>query len=103
MADFECKRCGQCCIAVGRTFWVHGDFADYPELKRLSDAVTEFDDCLPCAMLQMKDGVASCKIQELYGYDAKPDVCREYPELPGNCWEHKQELKGRRICLQETG
>jgi len=93
LKDFKCKRCGQCCISVGRTFWRNSDFADYPSLAKLAKRTESQDDGLPCQMLQMKNGVATCKIELLYGRKAKPRVCREYPERPELCFYEKLELK----------
>lgn len=106
MSEFKCLRCGQCCISVGRTFWRCGDFTGYPELEELAKQTESVDDGLPCQMLQMTDGIASCKIEILYGRKAKPLVCREFPTGPGfdgDCRGHTQEFKGKRICLQEAG
>ena len=98
----KCVRCGQCCISVGRTFWKHGDFKDYPELRRLADQTESQDDGLPCGMLQMKDGVAACKIELLYGRRAKPRVCREYPVF--DCWHFNPQIKkGRSACYLQSG
>jgi len=60
---------------------MHGDFEKYPKLERLVDNTESQDDGLPCGMLQMKDGVAACKIELLHGKEAKPEVCRDYPAL----------------------
>ena len=98
----ECVRCGQCCISVGRTFWLHGDFEKYPELQKLAETRESQDEGLPCEMLQMTDGVAACKIELLYGKEAKPKVCREYPEL--SCWFVDPDInKSRSVCYLEAG
>lgn len=100
----ECMRCGQCCISVGRGFWLHGDFADYPELQRLAETKEDQDDGLPCEMLQMTNGVAKCKIQILYGWKAKPKVCREYPALECHHSDNFSLIpKGRSFCYQQVG
>lgn len=97
----ECVRCGQCCIAVGRTFWLHGDFEDYPELLKLAESRESKDDGLPCEMLQMVDGVAACKIELLYGREAKPEVCQDYPKK--QCYLEAGTIKGRVVCYLKSG
>ena len=98
----ECVRCGQCCISVGSTFWKHGDFKDYPELRELAKRTENCDDGRPCGMLQMTDGVAACKIELLYGRRAKPRVCREYQVF--DCWHFNPQIKkGRSACYLQSG
>ena len=101
MSKHICIRCGQCCIGVGRTFWKVGDFKNYPELETLATLTESVDGGLPCQMLQMKDGVASCKIQTDYGWKAKPEVCRTFPD--DECHHNKGTFKNKRICLLEAG
>jgi len=102
---FECVRCGQCCISVGRTFWKNGDFSGIPELEIDARSEPYIDEGLPCEMLQMVDGLASCKIQEKYGYDMKPQVCREYPtqELDDRECRRQKEIMNERICYHNAG
>jgi len=33
-----------------------------------------------CDMLIFEDGRATCLVQKMRGYDAKPDACKEYPK-----------------------
>ena len=97
----NCVRCGQCCISVGRTFWRHGNFKKFPELLLLAENTESLDDGLPCGMLQMTDGVASCRIELQFGKKAKPKVCREYPVL--SCLQVNPLIsKGRSACYLET-
>jgi len=63
---FECLRCGQCCISVGRTFW-------------RAEQTEAVDDGLPCEMLKVANGIATCKIESVWGRAAKPEMCRDYP------------------------
>lgn len=97
----KCLRCGHCCMAVGREFWLHGDYSRYPELLALSEIYTDTDDGLPCRMLQMIDGMAFCKIQIEYGYKAKPKICRQYPEVI--CHHQLKNFTGQGVCLKESG
>lgn len=97
----DCIRCGQCCISVGRTFWRCGDFKDYPELQLLANNTEPQDDGLPCGMLQMTDGIAACKIEMMYGHEAKPKACRDYPVL--SCLHFNPQIaKGRSVCYLES-
>lgn len=98
----ECIRCGQCCISVGKTFWLNGDFEDLPVLERLATKTESVDEGLPCEMLMIYDGVASCKIEVLFGRKAKPKVCRDYPE--NLCWHKSEETnQGRSVCYLQSG
>ena len=83
-----CERCGNCCIDVGRTFWKNGNYEDVDSaLNDLANNGDYEDGEKPCEMLKfldgcemlrLKHGLAVCLIQEIYGYDAKPDVCKEH-------------------------
>ena len=53
-AKWECQRCGRCCLHM------HSD-----------------DTGMPCESLLVKDGLATCLIQ-----DCKPEVCQNYPTHP---------------------
>ena len=76
---FECRRCGNCCKDVGRTFWKNGDFNNVPELNVEKNNGDWEDGGLPCAMLRFDtDGKAVCLIHRDYGEEYKPDVCREH-------------------------
>ena len=50
----KCKRCGRCCMHM------HTD-----------------DTGMPCESLLVKDGIATCLIQ-----NNKPEVCKNYPDHP---------------------
>jgi len=77
----ECKRCGQCCILVGSTFWTCGDFEKYPKLQKEKDTVElGFNNGMPCQMLIVRNGKAWCEIELIYDQQAKPRICREYPD-----------------------
>lgn len=100
----ECKRCGQCCMAVGREFWLHGGYEnkpEYPWLYKLAMKLEDPGDGLPCRMLVLIDGVAMCSIQETFGYDAKPQVCKDYPEL--ECHQQTKTFIGQGVCSRIVG
>jgi len=92
MNKFECKRCGLCCLTVGRTFWKNGDYKKIPELSKLAHNGDYEDGGLPCEMLSFEKGLAICLIEKKYGRKAKPDVCREYPEDGKKCFRQKEEM-----------
>ena len=75
-----CKRCGNCCIDVGRTFWKNGNYEDVDEeLNNWAHNGDHEDGNKACEMLAWDDnGKSICFIHMLYGYDAKPDVCKEH-------------------------
>lgn len=75
----ECKRCGNCCIDIGRTFWKNGDYEKIDSvLNDLANNSDHEDGGKPCEMLRFQDGKAVCQIHEIYGYDAKPKVCKDH-------------------------
>ena len=74
-----CKRCGQCCIGVGKSFWTHsGHELVNAMCKRL---VGDFyDDTGRCDMLLIhENGQATCLLQKWLGHNGKPEACRKYP------------------------
>ncbi len=76
---FECKRCGNCCNDVGRTFWKNGNYEDVDSwLDDWANDGDHEDGSLPCEMLHVDNGVARCFIQWKYGKGTKPLVCREH-------------------------
>jgi len=92
MSEFKCKRCGLCCVSVGSTFWAHGDFEQWPELKRQAETVElSGDDAMPCQMLWITNGMAWCMIELRYGREAKPQVCREHPD--GEKCQHEKQFE----------
>ena len=85
----KCVRCGQCCLTIGKTFWKHGDFEDIRELKERANNGEHEDFGVPCEMFEPRGEVGVCLIHERYGYEAKPLVCREYPEEGERCFREK--------------
>ena len=79
-----CERCGLCCM-------LNGSFDG-------SD-----NDTGPCNSLSMKDGIATCLLQ-----DEKPDVCLDYPDGE-KCFreqgmtQSKTHVPGSRSYAQQTG
>ena len=101
----ECIRCGHCCMAVGRAFWAHGDFFRWPELQERAEQTIDEGDGLPCEMLIVENGIATCKIERDYGRAAKPAICRDYPpDYPEeSCQQQEKRWRGQGICYQECG
>ena len=95
----KCLRCGHCCMSVGREFWQHGDYDEYPKLRRLAEKYEDEGDNMPCRMLFLAFGRATCLIEEIFGYDAKPEVCKSYPEI--HCHHEEETFKGQGVCSQE--
>ena len=96
-----CKRCGDCCVKIGRNFWRLGYLQpsglEFPnkilKLLSLRTPPLSIDDEKPCDMLEFDaDGKAVCLIEKHFGRDAKPEVCREY-DGENRC---KQNTKNRR-------
>ena len=65
MRTHKCKRCGRCCIEVGRTFWKNGNYKAIPDLDVLANNGDHEDGGLPCEMLSHGNGVAVCGIEEI--------------------------------------
>ena len=83
---------------------MHGDYENkpqFPDLQRLAAESVDQGDGMPCRMLVLFDGVVMCYIQERYGHDAKPQVCRDYPEF--ECHQETKTFKGRGECMQVAG
>ncbi len=57
----KCQRCGLCCMQCG-------DLA--------GDAQT---DSGQCSGLFFESGKAICRVQKEWGYEEKPEVCKQYP------------------------
>ena len=102
----SCRRCGNCCIDFGRTFWKNGNFERYPLLQARAGNGDREDNRMPCEMLRFEDGLATCLIEKRYGHQAKPQVCREH-EGDERCGLYnpdleliKESLKARicRVC-----
>jgi len=81
MKSLLCNRLGRCCI----------EFADFEHWKQSS--VTEFEEhelrmkrkeypiyTEGCFMFVREDGLNTCLIQKLYGWERKPKTCREFKE-----------------------
>ena len=75
----KCKRCGACCLTVGRTFWKNGDYEDIPELRERANDGDYADYGVPCEMFELRGEIGVCLIHERYGYQAKPITCKEFP------------------------
>lgn len=73
-----CKRCGNCCVDVGRTFWKVGKYTAIPYLDSLQNNGDHEDNGLPCEMLSFNGKKAVCGIHKIYGYEAKPEVCKQH-------------------------
>jgi len=86
-------------MAVGSEFWTHGDFFRWSQLQKLKDtADPDVGDDMPCRMLIVREGRATCYIELIYGRDAKPEVCRTYPWL--ECHRQQKTYRGRGVCSQ---
>ena len=48
----------------------------------------------PCLMLIEDEDKKVCLIHKLFGYDAKPDICKDYPAQGKLC---QREINGKRI------
>lgn len=98
----ECKRCGRCCIEVGRTFWKNGRYDDIPALEKLASNGDHEDGSLPCEMLEIVKGLAVCKIEREYGRQYKPVTCRDYPEDGELCFREQAMAEMPRIAQVEN-
>ena len=109
MKDFECKRCGKCCeISCVRFLTVHDfnrimDWLHHVENwgKKIDISTIEeypglycFGPPSPCA--QYDSEKKECKI-----YEARPDMCREYPNDFHASWFSSR--KALEICSEFRG
>ena len=79
----KCKRCGNCCIDVGRTFWKcigmdakEGTVEIPAELMARIKNGDHEDGGLACEMLTFDSGLAVCVLQR--DYKIKPSVCVDH-------------------------
>jgi hypothetical protein len=71
-----CQQCGRCCREL-----VEKDFWRQAKLTREQKEILEQKKNPPekgCEMLM--DDTGECLIHKLFGYNAKPDLCRNYPK-----------------------
>lgn len=67
------KRCGKCCKGIPSGVWKETTY-QYPLLDILKKA--NFPPSTDCDMLRMDGDIAVCMLQELFGYEAKPEDCK---------------------------
>jgi len=84
----KCRRCGKCCLNVGRTFFTG---SEHPLIKVILDNTEEFYDSGKCEMLIWEKGKWVCLIQKYLGKAAKPRACRDYPFDGGKCFYEKKQ------------
>lgn len=84
----SCVRCGQCCMKVGPTFWVHSEhpFVRAIVERKRKEGTLVFDDSeLPCQMLAQVDGRWTCILEYLFDWRGKPNACLQFPFEHGDC------------------
>lgn len=75
----DCKRCGKCCLDVGYAFWERSEEVQkHPLLKLLLGVKPLQASYKRCLMLRFEGETAICMVQELLGYEAKPEKCRNH-------------------------
>ncbi|KKK95219.1 hypothetical protein LCGC14_2675050, partial [marine sediment metagenome] len=66
----SCHRCGKCCIEVAVSMeWKRGFYDNRLKIHSKPKG---------CQALRFDKDIAVCTIQELYGYDAKPEQCKNW-------------------------
>ena len=90
--EFECHRCGRCCQRLCYNFWVReGNYEKYPKLKKEADKIGKQLSTMrwgaACGKLEMRRDpkdrrrkIGVCLIEEEYGREAKPKICKEWGE-----------------------
>jgi len=90
----NCQRCGKCCSRNGDFWWD----SEHPFIKALHNNLTtrgiecaDENACLFYAMLE-KEGkiVKVCMIEEFFGRQWKPQVCKDYPESGDKCFNEME-------------
>ena len=98
LSNFKCEQCGRCCEAMSRDFWQKGTYTK-AQIKKLKDRIAseklstkypEYKD--GCEMLRNVDDKCVCLIHLLFGFEAKADVCRNYP-ANGKCLKDLDKTK----------
>ena len=87
-----CKRCGLCCIILTNTKeWLKGNLTK-EEQEQLMMKIVNRKPTPYCEALIYKDGKAVCLIHKLFGWDKKPETCKNFPTEKYKCYFDK--LKG---------
>ena len=72
----ECRRCGKCCWGGMDFFWRESRITD-EEMAKLEKAVSKKNSSV-CWALNMKNNKANCIVEEMFGKQAKPEVCENF-------------------------
>ena len=83
----KCMRCGFCCIGM-KDAWKDSPVSETAEAKKLAQERKENYTGRGCLMLgwdRVKpipegEGIATCKIQEKFGFDNLPAECKPQPK-----------------------
>ena len=51
----------------------------------------------------LESALSECKIETLYGHEAKPEECRNFPLRDNQCLQRREMFRGQGSCLQEAG
>ena len=91
MTDFDlnnqkCQQCGLCCKIVGKDFWKRTTLTKEQETQLFSLAKSVGSDA--CNLLVKTGERYYCLIHKTFGYEAKADLCKNYP--------------GDNLCIREN-
>ncbi len=73
----ECKRCGKCCANKTSTdIWLQSRLTreQIAELVKEREVPTKGR----CCMLTTRENKPTCLVHYKFGYEAKPDICKQY-------------------------
>lgn len=81
----ECKRCGKCC-RHHRTLFLEASISNNPLFEAMKKYLKRepYAEDANCLALGWDGDKAICLIELVFGKDAKPQICKEYPNI-GNC------------------
>ena len=87
MITMECMRCGYCCMNTHDTLWLRSSLtAEQALLLKIErERYPIREDIKYCKALIFEYKRAVCLVQKLFGYDKKPEICKNFEAC--NCDE----------------
>lgn len=85
--EFICINCGGCCLwgdyfnrdgYLDSDYWLKGELTN-DQQKQLIEERKKYPPGDGCGMLVFELGKSVCLVEKLYGKEAKPVKCQEYP------------------------
>jgi len=93
---FVCHRCGECCnLEHRKNCWLNSNINE-GQKTQLEEQRQQYSNEKGCRMLVFEGNWATCLVQKLFGFEAKPKACQESPfGVPQNfCYWYKEHILG---------